>query len=129
MQFFKKRIITRSDGLKYLVRFNIFECKYFSIKLHHILVSDDDCLHDHPWAFYTFLFSGGYYEFTEGGFLNYRNRWSVLYRPAKFKHAIVLVKPVWTFVITLKRERVWGFWNSKGFIPWFDYEQKGARCD
>lgn len=134
MKFYKKTIITRGDGVPYLVRYSLFSCKWFAIKIHNILTSDDDCLHDHPWAFITFLLSSGYFEwFYEEGRSTYwpawRKRWSILYRPADFRHKLEIDKPVWTFVITFKRIREWGFWNSKGFTPWFKYISSGRRCD
>lgn len=58
----KKKVITRGDNTPYLERWNIFECRYFSIKLHHLLLSDDDCLHDHPWAFISLILWNGYIE-------------------------------------------------------------------
>lgn len=128
MRFYKKTIITRADNIPYLVRYSLFSCRWFAIKIHHILISDDDCLHDHPWAFITFLINRGYGEHNEQGYCHHK-RFSLLYRPAKFKHSLLVAKPCWTFVITFKRVREWGFWNSKGFTYWFEYISTGRRCD
>lgn len=62
MKFFKKKVIHRGDNKPYLVRYNLFECELFSIKIHHILLSDDDCQHDHPWSFISVILWGGYTE-------------------------------------------------------------------
>lgn len=63
ISFFKKRkIIKRENEVPYLIRWNLFECPAFSIKIHKILRSDYDCLHDHPWAFLSFILRGGYVE-------------------------------------------------------------------
>jgi hypothetical protein len=145
MKFLSKRIITRNDNEEYLIRWNIFQCKWFSIKIHKIILSDDDCLHDHPWAFYSFILKGGYLEHSEEDIYKdhtpqpwgskkrkvakYFKAGSLLYRPAEFKHKLEIEKPVWTLVLTLKKVRQWGFWTPKGFIPWFRYKQTGDRCE
>jgi len=126
-----KKVITRgSDGVPYLVRYTILKCKCFSIKIHNILISDDDCLHDHPWPFLTWLLSSGYHEYSERHGFKYYRRWSLLWRPATYKHKLVIDAPVWTFIITFKPVRVWGFWNSQGFTPWCKWVSSGNRkCD
>jgi hypothetical protein len=132
MKFYKKSVITRGDNIPYLVRYSLFSCRLFAIKIHHILISDDDCLHDHPWAFITFLLSAGYCETfidNERTKFYYRPRFSLLYRKAEFKHSLFLTKPVWTFVITFKKVREWGFWNSKGFTPWYKWVSSDRRCE
>ena len=129
MKFYKKTVIGRgSDNTPYLVRYSLFSCRSFAVKVHHILISDDDCLHDHPWAFITLLLSGGYGEQSEKGY-RYFKRFSLLFRKAQYKHALVIFKPVWTLVITFKRRREWGFWNSMGFTPWYKYNPTGKKCD
>jgi hypothetical protein len=63
--FFKKTIIERDDGIAYLIRVTLISIgKWFSIKLHNILQSDDACLHDHPWPFISIILRGGYYEWA-----------------------------------------------------------------
>jgi hypothetical protein len=63
--FFKRTVITREDNLPYLIRITLISIgKLFSIKLHKIILSDDACIHDHPWSFISFIFKGGYYEWT-----------------------------------------------------------------
>ena len=66
IQLFEKKIISRSKGVPYLIRWNIFglgkDSSLFSMKVHNILVSDDACLHDHPWAFLSIILKGGYVE-------------------------------------------------------------------
>lgn len=65
LEMFKKEIITRDDGVPYLIRNTLFRIgRYFSIKYHKIVTSDDACLHDHPWPFISIILKGGYYEWT-----------------------------------------------------------------
>lgn len=66
--FVKKKIIyrggTHGDGKAYLVRYSLrwFSCKWWAVKVHNILLSDDACLHDHPWHFLSIILWGGYLE-------------------------------------------------------------------
>lgn len=136
ISFYKKKLIYREDGRLYLIRRTLFTCSWFSIKIHNILLSDYACLHDHPWLFLTFILKGSYVEWIENKknpAWNYswpylRNRFSILYRAAKFKHRLEITDPVWSFVITFKKTREWGFWPKEGFIPWFKYNDNG-RCE
>lgn len=120
MKLYKKKIITREDQSKYLVRYSIFNCKWFAVKVHNILLSDHVCQHDHPWAFITFLLKGGYVEYTPKGSKVY-GRFSLLYRPAKYVHRLEIHQPVWSLVITFRKTRVWGFVTPKGWVKWFNY--------
>jgi hypothetical protein len=69
-RFYFNRVstITRKDNdieVPYLIRRTIFAItKWFSIKLHKIILSDDVCTHDHPWPFFTIILKGGYFEWT-----------------------------------------------------------------
>lgn len=136
-----KKTIKRDDGEPYLIRYRIFGCKFFKIRIHHILKSDYDCLHDRPWNFISIILKGGYIEHTErtysylGGYaqytIPYRHRYwplSILYRPANWKHKLEVIPGVdcWTFVIMFKRKRDWGFWTKRGFVNWKDYNGNEA---
>lgn len=144
----RKKIIYRETGEPYLVRWYLFRCKKFQICLHHILLSDYDCLHDHPWAFWTFVFKGGYFERTpkydvetfedacytvysllKGG-MAVTKKWirpfSFLKRPAKWKHALELPegKTAWSLLIMFRKEREWGFWTKLGWQHYEVYDSK-----
>lgn len=116
----KRKVIYREDSNPYLVRYTLFTCKYFSIKIHNILLSDYECQHDHPWAFITFLLKGGYVEHTPTKSKVY-GPLSLLYRPADYVHRLEIHQPVWSFVITFKKVRKWGFWTKTGWVEWFKY--------
>lgn len=151
--FFKKTVITREDNLPYLIRRTLISVgKWFSLKLHKIIMSDDACLHDHPWAFLTFIYKGGYYEWTDIKDAPTDRTWcghkispdgkmlikvwyppgTILYRPARWAHSLELkhdvVKPCYTFVITFKVIRKWGFFTKSGWIYWRNYT-KQEHCD
>lgn len=148
MKFYKKKIITRGDEVPYLVRYSLFSCRWFAIKIHNILISDDDCLHDHPWAFLSIILSGSYIEHTvlkskginvlsldgrkeplEYDIQKIYKSGNILYRRADWKHKLELSKPMWTFVITFKKVKDWGFYTSNGFINWRNYRSSGERCE
>ena len=55
-----RHVIATNDGDPYLIRYTLIECRWFSIKVHHILRSDEDrCEHDHPWPFVSLILTGG----------------------------------------------------------------------
>jgi len=125
--FFKKIYITRSDGKIYLIRWTLFTCKYFSLKVHKFLLSDDNISHDHPWDFVTFIIRGGYIEYIPTFMGSYfpaefnpekskiHHPGDILYRPAKWIHRIEVHQTCWTFVITLRKKQSWGFYTVDGF--------------
>lgn len=121
MKFFKPRKTISRGGVPLLIRWSLFECKAFSIKIHKLISSDHSCMHDHPWAFITFLMWGGYVEHTPKGSKVY-SRWSLLYRHAKYTHRLEIHQPVWTFVITFRKCRVWGFKTPRGWINWRKFD-------
>lgn len=114
-QFNRLVVIRREDnGEPYLIRRTFISFgKWFSIKYHQILLSDDVCPHDHPWPFLTIILKGGYYEWTpveqydsgkmEGnhvavdGVLEVK-KWhgagSIMYRPASWRHRLELKNKV-----------------------------------
>lgn len=148
---FRKKIITRQTGEPYLIRRYIIKTKLFQVVIHKILKSDDDCLHDHPWNFITFILKGGYWEGTtpeqvlkseaeiehykkligdNGVYYKWYGRFSILFRKAEWKHRLKLEptkiwggsKPVTTLVIMFKRRREWGFFTKRGWVEWFNYK-------
>jgi hypothetical protein len=134
-----------------MVRWNLFQCPWFSIKLHKILLDDGACMHDHPWSFITIILKGGYYEITPNVSMAFkdvsdavalvisdhqpvpeRREWiepgRILYRPAKFIHRIEVDRPALTLVITFRKIRKWGFWTPLGWIESFKYSEY-EHCD
>ena len=124
-RLFKHRDIQREDNAVYLRRYYILHTPWFRIRLHHIFLSDYDCLHDHPWNFLSILLKGSYNEVRASplGCLDYKRykAGNILYRKAEDRHRLIINKPVWSLVFMFKRRREWGFWTSKGWLPWFKY--------
>ena len=124
----RKRIILDRDGKDpYLVRYYVlFKDRKdfpFNIFIHHILKSDDEDLHDHPWGFYTFMLHGGYYETTLTGddcdkrVTTWYPRWSWRKMESNHVHRITLdhkkAGECWTLFIPFRREKEWGFLKKK----------------
>jgi hypothetical protein len=129
--FIRKTTLRIKDDVNnpiYMIRYSLFSCPLFSIKLHRILLSDDDCMHDHPWSFISFILSGGYVEHTPKGKRLY-GAGSILYRPVPSVHKLEIFQPATTLVITFKRVREWGFYTAKGWMIWHQFIRTGRRCD
>jgi hypothetical protein len=152
MKFFKKKKVIMRGNTPLMDRWTLFECRFFSIKIHKLLASDQACLHDHPWPSVSFLLSGGYVEHTSlyGKKIgNYNNllfdeetgltevmpskgkvisRFSLVYRSANFAHRLEIHQPVYTLFITFKKERIWGFYTSEGWKYHRAYDEANDRC-
>jgi hypothetical protein len=134
-----RRVITDPcypEGGPLFTRYYLFQCPFFALYVHHFHRSDNDRhVHDHPWTFVTWLLSRGYWEhvpelpmFPGGTQVRFwRARFSVLYRPAEWKHWVEIERPVWTLVLRLRRRREWGFWTHLGWIDWKTYGREW--CD
>lgn len=138
----RKELIKREDGSVYLVRYHIFHSKYINIMVHHILQSDTDCMHDHPWDFVSIILKGGYVEYyDESHFYEAKDGLLVRipivkskivhpftfnFRPAKWIHRLEIHQDCWTLVMTFGRKRDWGFWTPRGWKFWEDYKSIGS---
>jgi hypothetical protein len=134
----KKKIIygceERGDAQSpYLVRYTLFECKYFQVCLHVFFRSDHTEHHDHPWNFLSIVLWRGYYEETVEvvkwlGFWERKIQKRVwpgmfLFRKATHRHRVVLAngKKAVTLVIMGKYRRTWGFFTKDGWKAWKQY--------
>jgi hypothetical protein len=142
----KKKVITRWDNEPYLIRYTLMTTPWFSIKIHKILLSDDACLHDHPWSFLSIVLKNGYKEYHHRNghaFTSFKNDGTytlnetvykhikapaILYRKANWAHRLVVDKPATTLVITFKKTRQWGFFTPSGWIKWYKYKQEN-QCE
>lgn len=99
---------------------------WLNIYLHKFVRDDDDrALHDHPWWFVSVMLRGQYNEIREEGDRGQvRSAPDIAFRKATHRHRVVLDQrdgkyvPCWTLVVTGPKERTWGFWCPKGFVPW-----------
>lgn len=129
----KRIILDRETDEPYIERYYLFltdrnEIFPFNIFIHHILKSDNDELHDHPWGYFTFILSGGYYEhlkLTEAG--SDEEKVVKVWRGPGFYqkvssswiHRLELDKTkgeTWTLFIPFKKEKDWGFYTKDGFV-------------
>jgi hypothetical protein len=114
-------------------RWRFFRTRWFGLRFHHILRSDDDReLHDHPFTFISFILTGGYWEHTMDGRRTWYGPGSIVVRNADTLHKIELKdgKSAWTFVITGPLTRQWGFWTDHGWVPsakFWEYIRSSGR--
>ncbi len=92
--------------------------------VHRFMRSDyDRALHDHPWSFRTLILAGGYEEeyMTPTGERRraFRAPGSLLYRPARWAHRVILPA----------RERPWGFLLPGGWCWWRKHNAASNICE
>jgi hypothetical protein len=133
---------TGGDTDVYLIRYYIFQSKYFNIFIHRFMRSDRDDMHDHPWNFGTYVVKGGYAEQVPVSDsinsssirikTNFRStvqaRWAT--RKAEQLHRVMLdrsytmsekeLAPI-TICVTGRTRRDWGFVKDGQWIFWKKY--------
>lgn len=120
-----------------LVRWKLLAFGSVGLYLHHFLRSDyDRSLHDHPWTFISMIVKGGYYEEHQGVRLRKKRMvWhgpgSLLYRPARWRHRVIVVDGIqpWTLVLVGPRVRRWGFHTPKGWCWWRQFNPEKNICE
>lgn len=135
---YRKGHIHGPDGSLYMERFGLFETRWLTARVHHIVRPDlDREMHDHPAGFLSLVFKGWYREARpidiepsfhgmndEVDFVIQRRAGSIAYRPATCRHRITEVSPggVWTlFFFVGGIKQWWGFYTPAGKIHWRDY--------
>lgn len=122
----------------YLIRYYVFQSKYFNFFIHRFLRSDRDDMHDHPWNFGTYVVKGSYTEEVPAP--QYANpvlrrirseterRWAT--RKAEQLHRVVVEKNLTyaekdqatiTLCFTGRTRRDWGFVKDGKWIFWKTY--------
>lgn len=110
----------------YLSRWSLWLPGGLSIKVHKILVADNDrCEHDHPWWFIRVILWGGYREIVKGRLYD-RLPWRPWYfwriYPClpSFQHKIIRLfrGESWSLVLCGKNKGYWGFITKDGWVPW-----------
>jgi hypothetical protein len=150
--------LDREDNVVYLRRWWVIpRNKWFNVYLHHMIGSDDDVPHDHPyWSMSLVLTDGlrerylrrpqdelmyGYnpdtcnWDVPKFHLENVKTRrireGQIVWRGANFAHQLIVDQPAWTLFVTGPRVREWGFWCQRGWIPWQEYypQQKPGGAD
>lgn len=132
----RKKLIINDEcgGGPYLTRYYIIghRTSRWALMLHHFHRSDmDRDLHDHPWAFWSLILSGGYWEITPDNWCRWYKSGRLLKRPAKWVHRVRLMpclRPTWTLVLRFSYERRWGFHTKDGWVAYDRYDYK-AGCE
>lgn len=133
-RFGRIQITKMVDGEErvYLDRIYLFRCRWFSVRLHRILLPDlDRDPHDHPWWFVAIPLRGAYTE--QWGRQGQRHlprlrlvKLLSVHRPTDL-HQIRRLHigrdgvPVTTLFITGPETRAWGFHTEEGWVPWQQY--------
>ena len=114
------------DGL-YMERWYLWRGRWCSLYLHRFLQSDDEILHDHPYANVTWVLRTGYLEEIQsrwGVRLALRSPGDLVVRRAVTGHRVVVApigpRPVSLFLCG-PRIRTWGFHCHSGWVPWHEY--------
>lgn len=112
------------DGAPYMTRHYLRHSReHGDIRFHRIRTSDSDRhLHDHPWDFVSLILHGSYIEITPEAETRYEAP-CVIVRRAEDLHRLILPDgEVWTFVVTGRPRRRWGFQtDGGGWMYWRDY--------
>ncbi len=115
-------VIDGPDGRPYMERYQVGP----NVRLHHILKSDLQDLHDHPWDYRTEILDGSYVEVTERGEAEFVVG-DVLTRPARAAHRLVVEAPVWTLFHFGRFRRRWGYHTPEGWVHHRAYGARPAR--
>jgi hypothetical protein len=133
--------IYREPGVLYLRRYYLLGgprlgtqpwYKRFNLYLHCFFTSDDPVPHNHPWAGWSLILRGAYWEHRlEGGLLRGRlfssghiNRLGC----DTFHYVNLCSERVWTLFVAGPRKTSWGFMTSDGFVDWKTYTKgKGVE--
>lgn len=114
-----KVILDRQEYEPYLERYYYLNLRPFSnLVIHHVLKSDIDGLHNHPWSFQNYILSGGYWEVTlEGRF--WRPPGYQATRDSQFYHRLEVdleksQDETWTVFLMGPKECEWGFLDDDG---------------
>lgn len=93
-------------------------------QIHHTDIND--CKHDHPWDFWTFVLWGGYVEEVRraDGTTFTQRRWpgQLSFRPAEHTHVIKELPwgKSYTLVFQYKKRREFGYYTREG---WMHYKK------
>jgi hypothetical protein len=121
--------ITDSEAGAYMRRHHLQFGPDGAVRFHHILQSDPgEDLHDHPWDFVSLMLAGSYTEHTPAGVTVYTAP-CVITRKAEQLHRLELDQPVWTYIVTGKVRRRWGFCTSHGWVPHTRYTGTALQLD
>lgn len=110
-----------------------------NVYLHHLLRSDEDLYHDHPWDSTSFIIKGGFWEHLPGvPDPIWRAPGDVIHRKGADAHYLELPKGETSVSLffTGPKIRDWGFWCGARWVHWEEYtggyhdgrSEKGAGC-
>jgi hypothetical protein len=133
----KLEIMDIADRSKvYLRRWRIFQCPWFGVFIHKIMLPDPDRgLHDHPWPFGCFILKGGYVEAFKPGApwptsdwvwrtgWGWARRWHTMRRGEFHRITRLLGVPTWTLIFVGRRQGDWGYLTPDGWVSHEDFHR------
>lgn len=124
--------LTMEEVGEYMRRYYLKRGRQASERFHKISADDPGRnFHDHPWDYTTHLLSGSYLEHTPDGDVLYEAP-CTLVRKAESLHRLELPDgPVWTWFLTGRVRRRWGFMTEHGWVWHENYAAAGtlAGCE
>ena len=118
----------KGNNSPYLTRYRIIDTPWFGVFVHQMHRPDaSPILHDHPWAFVSFVLRGGYIErykdmsdLTDAQVHVRRINHFNLKRLRDAHYISMLDRtPTWTLVFVGATERVWGYWERGTNEGWY----------
>lgn len=112
----------------------ILRTPWGTLRIHNILRSDEGRdFHDHPFDFTSVILRGGYREHVPGCACESDVPWetpcrsysapAIVRRKAEDLHRLDLPRPAWTFVVSSRYLRKWGFLTPSGWVPYDCYDR------
>lgn len=133
--------IGRKGLPRYLTRWTIWGKRFSDTPRHNVFLhlfhrgDAEPYFHDHPWAFWSLILWGGYWEHSEQGRIWY-GPLSLIRRPAHWAHRVELPegRRCWTLIWCGPKTRSWGFHcPERGWIGWREHQTNqeggGSGCE
>ena len=109
----------------YMERWHLIRTRYLCVYLHVYSGGDNKrMLHDHPWWNWSYILSGWYGEEDLERNITYLSQGCTQRRNAETAHRIASCSPgTISLFITGPRSRVWGFFCSDGWKPYYELSE------
>jgi len=102
--------IRAQDGTLHFRRWRVLSTPWFNLYVHAIYRSDEDMhMHDHPWDFISVILKGGYIENVLHSTRAFKPGDINVHKAEDVHKLTLLTSPTWTFVLTGRSRRVWGY--------------------
>lgn len=116
-------------GCPIFYRWEILKVRGWKLMVHRFLPHAEDVdFHDHPASFLTVVLRGCYWDETPGADglrVEEIRAPTIRWRHGTYKHRTVTrSEGAWTIVLMRPKQRDWGFWRGREWLPWGEYVQR-----